>query len=138
MRIARLMGGARDDWWVIGSAAVLLHGSDPGGVADVDILLSEKDALKLLEPRGIPIAAGMSDGLFRSALFARWDGTPLPCEFMAGFQFCQRGDWQRVWPRSREWVEVAGEKLFVPSRDELRTLLLGFGRGKDVQRAACL
>lgn len=132
------MAGARDDWWVIGSCAVLLHGSDPGGIADVDLLLSEEDALRLLEPRGIAVGPGAPHPLFRSRLFARWDGTPVAAEFMAGFSLFEQGEWRPVLPSTRVRVEVEGASLFIPEKAELRAMLQRFGRGKDLQRAACL
>ena len=42
--VAAALRGARDPWWVIGSAAARLHGAETP-VADVDVLLSERDAL---------------------------------------------------------------------------------------------
>ena len=51
-RVAAAMAqaGARDHWWIIGSAAVVLHGVDTS-VADVDLLLSPADAERLLAGR---------------------------------------------------------------------------------------
>lgn len=111
-----------------------LHGSDPGGIADIDVLLSERDAETLLEPRGILPETLAPDPLFHSRWFARWEGTPVPVEFMAGFSLMEAGEWVPIWPKTRE----AKGALFVPSRDELKALLKRFGRGKDLQRAAAL
>lgn len=132
------MADARDDWWIIGSAAVALHGRDPGGIADIDVLLSEADATALLEPRGILPQQPSGTDLFRSRFFAHWDGTPLPTEFMAGFELCEGGKWTPIWPRTREAVDVDGAALFVPSREELKDILVRFGRGKDLARATLL
>ena len=137
-RVARVMAGAQDPWWIIGSAAVALHGRDPGGIADVDVVLSVRDADELLEPRGILPDDKPPHPQFHSRWFARWDGTPLPTEYMAGFQLAESGRWQPVTFETREAVELEGETLYVPSRDELRALLHRFGRGKDLQRAAAL
>lgn len=137
-RVGRLMAGAIDPWWVIGSAAVALHGRDPGGIADIDVMLSVNDAEDLLEPRGILPLKLDPDPQFSSRWFARWDGTPLPTEFMAGFRLYEGGRWADVSFVTREAVSVEGETLYVPSRDELRELFECFGRGKDLQRAATL
>ena len=132
------MAGAEDDWWIIGSVAVLLHGSDPGGIADVDVLLSEADAERLLEPRGIQPEMSTPHPLFHSRWFARWDGTPVPVEYMAGFSLAEAGQWVEVRPQSRVEIAFGAAKLFVTDRNELRALLTRFGRGKDLQRAAAL
>jgi hypothetical protein len=42
-RVADALAGARHPWWIIGSAAVALHGADVT-VGDVDVLLGEEDA----------------------------------------------------------------------------------------------
>ena len=94
----------------------------------------ERDAEQLLEPRGIMPETLPPHALFHSRWFARWDGTPVPVEFMAGFSMMEDGEWMPVLPASRE--EKGG--LFVPSREELKALLHRFGRGKDLQRAAAL
>lgn len=132
------MARAEDPWWIIGSAAVALHGRDPGGIADLDVVLSVRDAENLLEPRGVVPEARPPHPQFHSPWFARWDGTPLPTEFMAGFTLCEEGAWRPVTFTTRETVRVGEANLFVPSRDELRALMLRFGRGKDLQRTAAL
>ncbi|MBW0144776.1 hypothetical protein [Sphingomicrobium clamense] len=132
------MEGARQDWWIIGSTAVALHGRDPGGIADIDVMLSVEDAERLLEPRAILPENKPPHPQFHSAWFARWDGTPVPVEFMAGFSMYEDGDWQRVTLETRQEIDLNGHRLFVPSVDELRSLFLRFGRGKDLQRAASL
>ena len=132
------MARAQDDWWIIGSAAVVLHGSDPGGIADIDVVLSMADAERLLEPRAILPELKSPHPQFHSKWFSRWDGTPVPTEFMAGFQLSDGEAWQPVTFETRERVELDGKPLFLPSKDELRALFLRFGRGKDLQRAAAL
>ena len=38
IEVAAIMAPARHDWWVIASAALALHGADPGPVRDIDVL----------------------------------------------------------------------------------------------------
>ncbi|SFP36720.1 hypothetical protein SAMN04488241_101186 [Sphingomonas rubra] len=78
------MAAAREPWWVIGSAAVVLHGGTTA-VGDVDILLSVADAGLIAAALGIVVGPGGEHPLFRSTLFFVWNGTPLTVEFMAGF-----------------------------------------------------
>lgn len=129
------MAPARDRWWIIGSAAVALHGADPGSIDDIDIVLGVADAERILPSLGVAPAAGGSDGQFRSAIYNRWTKPPHPAEYMAGFELCEDGRWSPVTFATR--VEVR-PGIFVPSRDELHALLLRFGRPKDLRRAASL
>ena len=131
------MTGAQGPWWIIGSAAVTLHGADVT-VADVDVLLGEADARVVLSALGVTADAGEGTALFRSAVFGRWDAPPLTVEFMAGFRFRASGGWRAVSPVTRERVVVDGHPVFVPAKAELVSLLHGFGRDKDLERAALL
>ena len=136
--LAPALAGMADDWWVISGAAVALHGVADLDVADVDLLVSLRDAERLAGKLGIALAPGRPSDLFRSALFGRWLLPPLPVEIMAGFQVRSGGGWSEVWPATCEAVMVGGAAVFVPSREELREMLLGFGRPKDRARARLL
>lgn len=136
--VAAAMADARDDWWTISSAAVALHGGAPVQVGDVDILLSVNDARRLFATLGIAPLSEPGNDLFRSAHFGRWDAPPLTVEFMADFHFHRDGRWIPVAPATRERIAIDGAQVFVPSREELRALLLSFGRPKDRARAALL
>ena len=135
--VAAAMARAVQPWWIIGSAAVALHGADVT-VGDVDVLLGEDDARALLPALGIAPAAGEGTALFRSAMFARWMAPPLTVEFMAGFRFRAADGWRVVMPTTRERVTVEGAALFVPGRAELVAMLAGFGREKDSERIKAL
>ncbi|WP_037488001.1 hypothetical protein [Sphingomonas phyllosphaerae] len=132
-QVATALRDTRDPWWVIGSAAVRLHGAETS-VADIDVLVSERDAGSVLRdwPRAVTI--GAASERFRSHPFARLEGAALPVEVMADLELCTDGVWRRVLPATR--VAVAG--VFVPARDELAAILRAFGRDKDVARAGLL
>jgi hypothetical protein len=132
------MQAARDPWWIIGSAAVALHGGDPIEVADVDVLCSADDARTVIQRLGLQAIADESDALFRSGVFARWYMPPLAVEFMADFHVRSEGLWRRIWPVTRALLTLDGGVVAVPSRAELRKLLLTFGREKDLLRARLL
>ncbi|WP_298398280.1 hypothetical protein [Sphingobium sp.] len=136
--VAAIMLDARHRWWVIGSAAVALHGAEPLTVADVDILLSPQDARLLLPRIGIVPGAGADHPDFRSTLFATWRDAALPVEFMAGFSYRRYGEWMPVAPRTRMAMMVGKAMVFVPERAELREIIQGFGRPKDWERAGLL
>ncbi|WP_147276284.1 hypothetical protein [Sphingomonas aracearum] len=136
--VGRIMAGACDPWWVIASAAVALHGADPGHVADVDVLLSVADARRILPAIGVELQGGSAHPAFRSSIFGRWTGTALPVEFMADFHHRSDGAWLPVRPATRQSVEVEGAMVFVPEKGELQAMLTAFGRPKDMARARSL
>lgn len=138
IEVAAIMAPARHDWWVIASAALALHGADPGPVRDIDVLFDPRDAGAVLGPLGLAPLRGSGDERFRSDLFVTWTGAALPIELFAGFSLCERGKWSSVALQTRQPVELDGHRLWVPLREELRALLLRFGREKDLRRAALL
>ncbi len=138
LRLTAIMANARNDWWVIGSAAVALHRADAGRVADIDVLVSESDAAHILPSHGVPVAAGVADARFVSTLFATYTDAPLPIEFMAGLHRRSGRAWEAVQPLTRCTVAGNGWTVFVPERAELITILRSFGRPKDLRRAAAL
>jgi hypothetical protein len=136
--VADVAGDAADSWWIIGSAAVALVGGAVDEVRDVDVLMSSADASNLLARVGSGPARREPDQRFSSDVFGTWKAPPLPVEFMGGFCYCSTGLWRPVRPVTRDAVGVDGRTLFVPSAAELKALLLGFGRDKDIARAALI
>ena len=134
-RIAEAMVAADKPWWVIGSAAVVLHGGATEA-RDIDVLLSVRDAEVIAGRLGMTAARGSKHPLFRSERFFTWREPPLAVEFMAGFAVWSDVGWWPVAPVSRERVPMGTAAVFVPARDELRAMLLRFGRPKDLVRAA--
>lgn len=110
---------SHDPWWIIASAAVALHGADPGHVVDVDVLMSVPDARRILPSIGIELRHGSAHAAFRSSVFGTWNGTVLPVEFMAGFHRRSGEAWLPVLPVTRRPVEIHGVLVFVPERLEL-------------------
>lgn len=137
-RVAALMSGATDPWWIISSAAVALHGAGLQDVRDVDVLASASDAAKILSRIGLAAVPGGHDSRFRSRLFGSWREPPLPVEIMADFEVRTAAGWQAVTFETRDEITVKGHSVFVPSIAELKQLLLTFGRPKDLQRLKLL
>lgn len=133
-----LASQARHDWWIIASAAVALHGIDPGRIGDVDVLLDRRDAGPVFTALGLACEEGQRTGRFRSELFGTWRGSVLAVELMAGFLVNEESEWHEVWPRTRLAVPMGDHTLFVPDRAELRAMFTRFGRAKDLARAALL
>ncbi|WP_375428054.1 hypothetical protein [uncultured Sphingomonas sp.] len=136
--IGNIMVQTHDPWWIIASAAVALHGANPGHVADIDVLLSVADARRILPTIGIEPRQGSAHAAFRSSIFGTWTGTALPVEFMADFHRRSGEAWLPVQPAARQSVEVEGVVVFVPDRAELQAMLAAFGRPKDMERAQSL
>lgn len=132
--IAGLLSHATDPWWILGSAAVALKGYDAGTMADIDVLVSPTDAERLMQAHAIKNDWDGGTKRYRSSHFLRPDFGPLPVEIMAGFEVSIDGTWTKVWPTSRERVQIKGADLFVPSDADLIEIFTQLGRAKDLQR----
>lgn len=128
----------KDDWWVIGSAAALLHGASAGPVRDVDLLVSRRDGERLLAIWSLSADPPGSDGLFRSSLHAHKATPGLAIDIMADLECNAAGIWHRIAPRSRQRIGRVAHGVYVPSVPELIEMLTLFGRDKDLARAAVL
>lgn len=137
-QVARAMAPARHEWWVVASAAVALHGADAGTVRDVDVLFDRRDRETILPPLGLEPQAGLPDGQFRSDIFVSWPGACMPVELFAGFHLHEAGRWCELRPATRLGVALGDARVFIPERAELKSMLMRFGRPKDMERAALL
>jgi hypothetical protein len=132
---AELAASAADPWWIIGSAAVALHGGKVGRVKDIDLMMSARDADVFLRRAGVTERVGDKSDRFRSAVFGTWQKPPVPVEVFGGFEVATAAGWRPVVLESREQVTIGGVRVFVPSAAELVRLLHSFGRAKDLERA---
>jgi hypothetical protein len=135
--VAGAMRPAIDPWWIIGSAAVVLLGGDTG-VADVDLLTSERDAAALVARLGIPVSPPDVDPRFRSRLFARWQRPDRDVEIMGGLMLAAEAGWSELAPTTRVAAGIGGETVYTSGRDEMIAILARFGRDKDHARARIL
>jgi hypothetical protein len=135
--VAEAMRPARDPWWIIASGAMALHGA-PVEVADVDLLTSERDGRALTESLGLSPGCSPGTDRFRSDIFARWDGLPLPVEIMAGFRVRTAEGWHPVRPATRVAKSIGNATLYAPAVAELIAHCALFDRPKDHARAAIL
>ncbi|MCB5173961.1 hypothetical protein [Microvirga lenta] len=133
--VAKELTVADGPWWLIGGAAAGLHGAEDGAIADIDIIMSPRDARKVLAClKVVPEQDGGTD-LFRSEIFGRWSDPPLTVDLMGGMEVLAAGGWRRVEPATREASRVGGQLVYTPSRAELIDILRLFGRPKDLARA---
>lgn len=136
--LAAAAAEAADEWWIIGSAAVMLHGGAVGHVKDVDLMMSAPDAKRLLQRAGVEPEVGTGTERFRSDVFGIWRKPPVPVEVFGGFSVADGAKWRDVALSTREAVTVGDARVYVPERRELVRLLRLFGRPKDIERVRLL
>lgn len=136
--VADIAADTSEPWWIIGSAAIALHGASVTDIRDVDLMMSLADARHFLERVGVQSTPDTGHPKFRSEVFGTWRTPPLPVEIFAGFHLADSEGWRPVVLQTRQPVSVQGRTLYVPSKNELRELLLLFGRPKDLDRARLL
>ncbi|WGU39136.1 hypothetical protein [Phenylobacterium sp. NIBR 498073] len=127
-----------DPWWVFGSAGMALVGVPGLTPPDVDLIVSERDARRLLDRWNTAPHAAAASPLFRSAIFAKAQVAALPIEIMAGFEAYSDGAWAPVLPATRQALDWQGRRLFTPSAAEQAAICRRFGRPKDLARIALL
>lgn len=129
---------AADDWWLIGSAAVVLHGGQLPYVKDVDVMMSARDADEFLRRVGARCGGAEPSERFNSRVFGIWKTPPVRVEVFGGFQLASDGKWREVCFSTREPVKVGDATVYVPSAVELVGLLHSIGRTNDLERAKML
>ena len=135
---ASLLRNAKDDWWIIGSTAIALHGIDVGPIKDIDILVSRRDAQALLLATGEANQATARANKFRSDIFLVLDKNCIPLEFMAGLSVNVHGNWQNIAPITRQTIKTGNSRIFTPALSELVEILRVFDREKDHHRIALI
>lgn len=127
-----------DPWWVFGSAAMALAGVPGLSPPDVDLIVSEADAGRLLRLWNLAPEPPSRSDLFRSRIFAKAKGAPLTIEIMAGFEVNTTGGWRPVRPRTRVAAQQNGAEIYIPSAAEQAEICRLFGRPKDLDRLPAL
>lgn len=135
-RVAAFLSSTTDPWWVLGSAAMALSGIDPGGIRDVDVLVSKRDAKALMARYALKNSADGGTERYRSAIFLMLDLGERRVEIMAGYEIRAGDRWERVEPGTRDPVKIDEAVLFVPSVEDQIAILRQLGRPKDLARLA--
>jgi hypothetical protein len=136
--LAGAMTAAEDDWWIFGSAAMPLHGFEVDAVKDIDVLVSSKDAHRLMARHSLANVADGGSGRFRSDVVLRPAFGAVPVEILADFRIRNSGTWQVMAVTTRVELLLASGPIFIPSREELAAIFLACGRPKDIERAQAL
>jgi len=134
--VSSISSRLHDDWWIIGSAAIVLTGVAIE-VPEVELLLSERDARALLVEWAQPTPAGEGPNHVRS-IHGEHTVTPIPIQVMGGLEVYTDGAWVRVTPNTRERIELTGGTVYIPDAADQLALLLMFRRTKDLVRAEML
>ncbi|MFD1786568.1 hypothetical protein ACFSC3_03180 [Sphingomonas floccifaciens] len=132
--IAQGARAAEDDWWIIGSAAVALHGAFVTPLKDVDVMMSYRDAERFLTDVNGDRIVPEPSALFQSDIFGVWTAPPIPVEIFGGFRLACNEGWQSIGFTTRLAMAVDGGQIYIPGIDDLRGLLRSFGRPKDLER----
>lgn len=134
--IAAAAPPGRDDWWIIGSAALVLAGIDDIEPADVDLLGSTPTIRGFLDGWGVAPPEPKPGQRFRSEHYRRIDRPgALAIETMGDLEVLSDGGWQKVRPETRIAVAIGGATVFIPALPEQLAILRLFGREKDLAKA---
>ena len=133
-RLAGLLTVTEDPWWILGSAAVYLKGYEPGGIGDIDVLLSEADARRLMSAHGLSNQRDGGTDRYRSVYVLKPNLGEMPVELLAEYEILHDNVWCPVRPLSRAFVSYQGDAFFVPSDEELISIFAQLGRPKDFDR----
>jgi len=126
----------RDDWWIIGSAAMVLAGVPDVEPDDVDILCSRGTAHAFATGWDAIAIDGQLNERFRSEPYLRtFIPGCLTIEVMAGLEVNTDGAWRKASLGSRLPVEVNGTVLHIASLEDQIALFQLFGRDKDLVKA---
>lgn len=142
-RALRLVAGASgdaDDWWIIGSAAMVLCGLEDVVPEDVDFLGSKDTVLRLIDrlgapPDRLPVAEPVTASRFRSDPYQRISGDHADIEVMGDLEVMSGAAWRRLRPLTRRRIDGFGGALFVPELHEQAQIMRLFGRPKDFVKA---
>jgi hypothetical protein len=126
-----------NDYFIIGSCALLLSDITIPIITDLDLLVTSADADKLkqkwahqMRKKFIP-----SDGhLFRSN-FARFDFGELDVEVMGDLEVNKNGRWIPVWVEQTLEIPIGEGKIKIPTLEEQKRIFTLLGREKDLMKA---
>jgi hypothetical protein len=126
-----------NDYFIIGSCALLLSGLSISTITDLDLLMSSVDAAKLKYKWSHRTRKGFTpenQHLFRSN-FARFDFGELDVEVMGDLEVNKNNQWQRILVEQVKEISIENMKIKTPTLQEQKRIFLLFGREKDVAKA---
>ena len=127
----------KDNYFVIGSCALILSGVPIEMTSDLDLLVSNEDAEQLKSVwayRRRRSFEPSNQHLFRSN-FGRFDFGELDVEAMGELKVFTNNEWKTL--QIKNWIEISiGEcKIKIPTLEEQKMIFNLFGREKDKLKA---
>ncbi len=139
LRLAELMKGEAEPWWIIGSAALVLCGIEDIVPDDIDVVADQDTLRRLLAKAGVAEKPTAAHTQFRSSPYGRIEvdgGTDI--EVQGDLELWENEAWTPLTFASRIEVAAGSATVFVPSLDEQAAILRRFGRPKDLAKAGMI
>jgi hypothetical protein len=126
----------KDNFCLIGSAALSLSGIKLDEISDLDILVSDRDADLLMAEWGNRLIKEhpTTDNELFCSKFSRYKFSLLDIEIMGELKVSNKGIWERLEIKDSESIAVGNVEIKIPTLDEQKRILQLFGRGKDKKR----
>ncbi len=127
----------KDNYFVIGSCALVLSGISIKKTSDLDLLVSNEDAeqLKLMwASRRRENYSPSDQHLFRSN-FARFYFDELDVEVMGGLEVFRNNGWMQLRNENCLEISIGEQKIKIPTLEEQKQIFYFFGREKDKLKA---
>lgn len=129
-----------DDFYVIGSAALLLSDISLHRVYDIDILTSTNDAHLLRaqwHSNRLENPILQNNDLFQS-LFTRYRFNLMDIEILGDLKINTNDRWELLQVHEFETLELDGLSIKYASLNELKRIFKSFGRKKDLDKLKLL
>ena len=126
----------KDNYFIIGSSALILSGIPIENTHDIDIITSKRDATLLKgiwKERLLEDHSGEDDHLFHSN-FSRYRFGELDIEVMGNLKVKSRGVWQILDIREYQIVSLNNFDFKIPTLREQKRIFKLFGREKDYEK----
>lgn len=126
-----------DDFYLIGSAALVIQGLEPEKVNDIDLLTSTRDAKRLKEFWNDRIQETFvpADGeRFRSE-FGRFSFEGFDIEVMGNLEVNTLEGWHKLIIEDYSVIDIGHLSLKIPTLREQKRVFNLFGRPKDLHKA---
>ncbi len=126
----------KDNFYIIGSTALLLSDIKIDNISDIDILTTENDAEFLRtewESRIIKNHILIDSELF-SSKFSRNRFSVLDIEILGGLKINIQGQWTKLEILEYKTVTIDNFEIKIPTLKEQKRILSLFGRKKDIDK----
>jgi hypothetical protein len=125
----------KDDFYIIGASALILSGIEIENTSDIDILVTERDAVwlrKEWENKSINFIPSNSV-LFRSN-YSRYEFPDMDIEIIGSLEVNKEGVWKPVIIKDFIIFDTDEFQIKIPTIEEQVRILIFFGRKKDLDR----